>query len=265
MFGKRRGREIDPARAAQKWREYEAMRERQREQQIPLEREWHARRQEEEARAAAEQAEQAQAQRVLKQAQDLVGQLDSAIDCAARHYAAAIQWLQEADTHSRGAQYAWERTLFVSFWEHIEAATQALNSHRIALHHIGDWLDRHQRAYDELTNLSPAQASIAPAMPAQTAEITQSTKANDIATDVETLFNKAQANYQFASIYEQRRNTAAIIDGFSSLAAATSRMSATLSFEYSALRQTFERATTSRAYDPRIATANTVLRALPLR
>lgn len=118
----------------------------------------------------------------------------------------AIEKLNHAETeHKEGA--------FVAFWEHIESATHSINVARMC----HEATQKNAETYSN--KLEEYEASGHPPIFSVSCLVFEKTRAEllETAQRMKNLSYKAQKDYKFATIYEQRRNTSTLVEGFSSL------------------------------------------------
>lgn len=130
----------------------------------------------------------------------------------------ARDWLADARAH-RG------RSAYTPFWDAIENAIANLSSHRALLCKAEEDVNRYRAAVSRVRALAQ-EGTVAElgVMPGGLGDIAHLNAAEVIAADLRAVVYEAQTDYKYASIFEQRRTTAAIVAGFASLSDAILRM-----------------------------------------
>lgn len=167
------------------------------------------------AREAHESAEAAKQQQQIKDAVDAAPKkIVSSYERAARAIVRADECATEADRHfARGA--------FTPFWEAVEGCAKSLNQHRKSLAEVSQGLAEWQRLAASARDIGYRPAVVPPREMAEVATLNPGEK---VAARVGALVDEAHTNRDFATIYEQRRTTQAVIDGFNGLNDAVTRL-----------------------------------------
>lgn len=125
--------------------------------------------------------------------------------------------LASAEKHLDQAEVDFADGAFAPFWNSIEEAAKTLGSFDEGIHHIKDNLSKYSeliRKYDD----TPPQFSLAPQSVAKLSVGTAT------AERMKAIVRTAQRNFQFATIYEQRKTNQILVAGFTNLAEALDRM-----------------------------------------
>lgn len=135
-------------------------------------------------------------------------------------YRTAVEHLENAqDAYDKAVEHR-HASAFTPFWKEIERGVNALIDHRTSV----ETMDREIRAYTRLLANPHAKNEHPVALPVEMSAIAKSGYSDDIAAALRKLTYDAQTNFQFASIYEQRRTTAVVFEGFRSLEDAVHRI-----------------------------------------
>jgi hypothetical protein len=129
--------------------------------------------------------------------------------------------LQSAASNLRLADQEFQRGAFSPFWAAIEEATMRLGELSESLQKFEVLVERHKQLSDKLVANHNQSAS---AFPVRIRDLRAADEARAVSQQMDLIVSKAQTNYQFASIYEQRRTSAILIAGFQSLGSAISGM-----------------------------------------
>lgn len=129
---------------------------------------------------------------------------------AMRRFQEASKWLSHADEFLDWAERYFDEHAFAPFWDSIEGAAKNLAYLHESIPHIKQsFFD-----YSELTRNYPGTPPRFPLAP-------QSIKWLDISTSVakrmDAIVQKAQRDFEFAMIYEQRRTNQILVAGFTTL------------------------------------------------
>ena len=127
-----------------------------------------------------------------------------------KHLRSAEQYLDQADVDfSDGA--------FAPFWDSIENAAKALGCFDEGVHHIKDNASHY-------TELLRKYEGTPPQFPLARKSVTKLGIGTATAERMKAVVRTAQRNFQFATIYEQRRTNKILVAGFTSLAQALEQM-----------------------------------------
>jgi methyl-accepting chemotaxis protein len=120
-----------------------------------------------------------------------------------KHLMSAEQLLDTADNE-------FQEGAFSPFWDSIERATHTLAAVDNSIRLIGDRFNRYNA-------LVKSFARVPPPFPVDPASARRLGSANATAIRLQTIVRKAQRNFQFSTIYEQRKTSKILIAGFNSL------------------------------------------------
>ena len=140
----------------------------------------------------------------------------------------ADAWLVEAQRH-------YVARAFTPFWEACESAMVALAEHRQGVEMVRRAVSDHQEALKRLATEAPELLSRAGIMPDGVIEAENIAAGSHVADRVLQIVYSAQSDFQFASIFEQRRTTAAVVDGFRNMSEAFAGMSRVIGSSYAEL------------------------------
>ena len=152
---------------------------------------------------------------LTRDAATLPGQLLAEYQRAVGSLASAEKALEVARSHRRGRAYT-------PFWEAVEYAFSELQNHGSQIGRVHQWMDQYSRTINELTSGDAGADSLGPGLPAGLERISTVSAYESLAKRLEQEVYSAQQDFEFASIYEQRRTTSAIVIGFGSLTRAVS-------------------------------------------
>lgn len=194
----------------------------------------HRRKQAKQSRAAASQAAAQElerraaenAQRAAQRAQAELARVQGLPSQVVSSYEAASQHAQEASRALNAAQKHRNAGAFTPFWEEIERGIIALNGYRLSLKRAGELSTDYDRS---VRLLAPDMAVSVAQLPQELNAPAAHVAGSRLAQTFEGLVYDAQSDYHFAAIFEQRRTTAAVVDGFNSLTDAVSRMERSIS------------------------------------
>ncbi len=103
--------------------------------------------------------------------------------------------------------------VFAPFWDAIEAATTNLGG----FYTTSEQITAQSREYAQIL---PAFEDAPPKLPIRQDSVNGMVVANGTDTRLKTIVRKAQTNFQFATIYEQRKTNQILVAGFTNLASA---------------------------------------------
>lgn len=149
-------------------------------------------------------------------------------DRALRSYRSAAQHLMAADAAVSAALQHRSGGASTPFWAAIEEGYEHLGQHNQDLDAIRGWADQYPSLLAEVAKVAPNRLSEVPPFPLEASKIADIGPGSLIAGRLQALTYDAQKDFQYASIFEQRRTTAAVIAGFRSLSAAVAGMSAAI-------------------------------------
>jgi hypothetical protein len=186
---------------------------------------------------AAQQSRQDAAMRTVAELEQLRRALRETAQSAVDRFEQLPVLLRTATEAAAHAEVLFEQPSYSPFWEVVEESLAALGAYREQLTLIGQDAQRYVRlAEDQRLAGDPIAAF----------PITvDRAEATDAAAEVESRLQRSVArahqDYGFSSIYEQRRNTATLVQGFSTLNAAVRQMSQLLHGAVSELRTDIDR------------------------
>ncbi|MBS1695763.1 MAG: hypothetical protein JST91_26500 [Actinobacteria bacterium] len=130
--------------------------------------------------------------------------------------------LSNADAHISRAEFEFRDGAFSPFWEEIEQAAVSLGRFSEAL----ETIEQSQRTYSAAVQV---YAGAPPPFSVSRASV-MAARASDNATQrLSVLVREAQRNYQFASIFEQRKTNHILVAGFKNLGDAIYNMASRIS------------------------------------
>ncbi|SHT79112.1 Uncharacterised protein [Mycobacteroides abscessus subsp. abscessus] len=131
--------------------------------------------------------------------------------------------LQSVGANLNVADQEFQRGAFSPFWAAIEEATMHLGAIAEGLQKFEVLIAQHKEASAAVAARFNQQT---PRFPVVLRDIYTVEDAQGLSQRMDTLVARAQTNYQFASIFEQRRTSAILIAGFQNLGSAISGMTA---------------------------------------
>lgn len=134
--------------------------------------------------------------------------------------------LTAASTNLNHAESLFKQRAFSPFWSAIENAVSALAEFSADLRQFEDLVSLHSSTATSLRSTYNEEPA---AFPVKISDLYIAGQAQAISGRVDTIVGKAHQDYQFASIYEQRRTSAIMVEGFSNLGQAISSMTSHLS------------------------------------
>jgi methyl-accepting chemotaxis protein len=169
---------------------------------------------EREAREAAVRAEEiARLERAKRCREDTLSSVNSSLslfELMTQNLNSADAWLDEAeDNFDDGA--------FAPFWDSIEKATKQLARFHANLKNFKETSGRY-------TELVRRIEGVPPEFPISPQSVARLNVAADTTRRLKAIVRKAQCDFQFATIYEQRKTNKILIAGFSNLAQALDGM-----------------------------------------
>lgn len=169
-------------------------------------------------------------ERRLAALESLIGQLNGV-------RAEAIQWkdsipvlVAEIGSCLDGADHECQRGAFSPFWAQIEAATTQLGKLSDCLNRFQALIPSHEelvrsfssqtKSREELVYLVNRSLDGSLAFPVQLRDFYVAEQGQTLALRMNELVDRVSTDYQFSTIYEQRRNTSVMIAGFTNLGSA---------------------------------------------
>lgn len=134
--------------------------------------------------------------------------------------------IQAANSHLDLAEQEYRRTAFSPFWQAIEGATTRLGELSENLNQFTTLTEDHKKIDGELQS---AHQLYADRFPVRLVDIYTAEEGQVVGERMDVLVGRALTDYQFSTIYEQRRTSSILIAGFSSLGNAIAGMTAKIS------------------------------------
>jgi hypothetical protein len=187
------------------------------------------RRRAEQERAAQEQAEvaaqraQAERQRQLRESMQL------SRETAVNAYVRMPEQLLLAEQHLDGAEAEFERRAFSPFWEQVEAALRCLGQ----VYSLVQMTIVQARSFRENEQLLGGYGEHFPVVESDTEAVRAAADATH--ARLGEIVRKSQTDFQFSTIYEQRKTNSILIQGFRTLGDAINGLSTQLSSSFEML------------------------------
>ena len=163
-------------------------------------------------------AEERLLNRRRSQQENFLQQLIGVCNNSAASFEAIPQYLLEAERHLDRADVDFADGAFAPFWDSIEKAAISLGHFTYAVQRIKDDSVRYTQVVKHYRGTPPE-------FPVATESVTKLGVGSTTADRMKNTVHKAQRNFQFATIYEQRKTNQILIAGFKSLAQALDGMS----------------------------------------
>lgn len=176
-----------------------------------------------EARRAREQVESEKRRREYE-LQKLQKEFAALPRTIADHYSASLSQLDTAVVKLDAALGHRQRSAYTPFWGAVETGLVALNEYRLGAERIHAGIQQYGSLRKQLQNAPELKNQAVGAIPNELSKVGHSRAAGIVADRFMETVYEAQTDFHFASIYEQRRTTAAVIAGFSSLQDAVDRL-----------------------------------------
>lgn len=192
-----------------------------------------------EERRKAEREKQEQRDLVQAKKKQAVDKLIENSRVAVRHFELMPTYLSDARQHAEMAKFYRADGAFSPFWASIEGAYISLNNYRQAADTVAFCSEKHFECVEEVirSRVDPNQIFDFPVtLHPQSVQAPAEALVNEL--DIEVY--EAQKHEVFAQIWEQRRTTTAVIDGFNNLEDAVNRMGSSMSRSISSLSHTLE-------------------------
>jgi hypothetical protein len=138
-----------------------------------------------------------------------------------------------AEAHLAVAEREFDERAFAPFWDDVERATNALATYQRRVQGLESNVKEYRTVAERLDDV-PLESPEVP-------ELDVSTRVVDprpTASKLQDIVRRAQRDFEFASIFEQRKTNQILVDGFGSLQDAISCLGATLSDSLSNLADT---------------------------
>lgn len=176
---------------------------------------WEAEQRKQEERLASDErrrarvAEQEARQRAIAHLEQLPSSVVHAYQHASNALAAAEQCVLESERHrANGAA--------TPFWENVEQSLHHMALHREAIAHANSLVAELQRGLATAAERYP-DVGISARLPWGLDGLARIAAHDKLRRDIDAITYEAQCNRDFAFIYEQRRTTAAVYEGFNSI------------------------------------------------
>lgn len=180
-----------------------------------------ARRQRQAERSAQKSREKADAEAKKRDRDYSLNSLTSTHDNAVQLKQAVPALLQSTDAHLRRAEQEFQRGAYSPFWESIEGATRNLAEVADNLQQFNGLVQQHNALTGKLAS---EHRTTTPDFPVRLTDIYVAEQGQELSQRMDMQVAKAQTDYHFATIYEQRRTSAIMIAGFTTLGSAISGM-----------------------------------------
>lgn len=175
------------------------------------------------ARADTRAATQAAERRAHQEQQQQYGtELLKGSEESLKAFEALPKHLLDAESFLDRAERDFEEQAFSPFWDSIEQAAMRLGYFDAGIASIG----RHAKRHGELSKIYEGKS---PLFPLSRDSVERVAIGSTTADRMKAIVRRAQRNFQFASIYEQRRTNQILIAGFNNLAQALDGMADRLS------------------------------------
>ncbi len=172
----------------------------------------------EQARRNAETAAQeAERQRYLKAQSDLQAEMLRLGEKSLTVFESSPALIEAAEGYLEQAARDFEEGVFAPFWDSVERAATALGRFDEGVRDITEASSRY-------TGLVKVFDSVPPAFPLSVPTISKLAAATGTAEKMRGIVRKAQGDFQFATIYEQRKTNQILVKGFTSLGQALEQM-----------------------------------------
>jgi hypothetical protein len=186
------------------------------------------RRRQEEARRLRREAEDESRRLVAAQQVYLGQEIDQINSSAIAAFSQIPRLLLDAEAKLDTAEKEFSEGMFSPFWEAVEKSLRNLASASSNVDRVAECARRHASTverYKAAPAPFPVDARCSAAL-----ELAKKTEQR-----LRAIVRTAQKDFQFATIYEQRRNTNVLIDGFKTLSEAVDRMGARIQFSLQSL------------------------------
>lgn len=130
--------------------------------------------------------------------------------------------INDAESHLDRAEHEFSERAFSPFWDAIEKAVRSLAEFDLSISNI----ERNSTRYVQTAN---AYKGKVPAFPISAKSTSKLSAAEPTSSRLKEIVRKAQRDFQFATIYEQRKTNQILIAGFTNLAQALDTMQTQLS------------------------------------
>lgn len=125
--------------------------------------------------------------------------------------------LKSAEEHLNQAEIDFSDGAFAPFWDSIENATRTLG-------HFAEGVQGIKNNSSQYTDLINMYKKVPPQFPLESKSVEKLTVGTSTAERMKAIVHIAQCNFQFATIYEQRKTNQILVAGFTNLAQALDQM-----------------------------------------
>lgn len=162
---------------------------------------------------------------------NLTSSLNSIPGQAIADYRDAAEWLASTAHYARSAEDHFQESSYSPFWETVEHGYESLSNFRNAMVRVSDLAQAYSQGFTEI-DVAFLESQELPTefqrFPFEISESNLEPESLRIEEYLHSVVQQAQKDYSFASIYEQRRTTSAVIQGFGSLSSAIQYMSSSI-------------------------------------
>lgn len=166
---------------------------------------------------AAKRKEELEEQRVLLEQESVIKELIDIHYWALEQYHYLPYIFLEAEKHLDKAEVEFKQNAFAPFWSSIELALDQLGNFSQAVLKITQWSKRHEM-------LINSYAGDTFNFPINLKSVKAMSVSSIITNRLESIVRKAQTNFEFSMIFEQRRTNKLLHTGFANLAQAVDGM-----------------------------------------
>jgi len=178
---------------------------------------YRAKQREEEVRLREGREETARDQRLRAEQENLRAQMIAVARQSLEVFESMPNCLSRAEALLDQAEVDFSESAFAPFWDSIEGAAKTLG-------HFDEAVRRLNQKSVRYGELSAAYLGTPPAFPLTSFSVSRLGVSNNTAARMRAVVRSAQRNFQFATIYEQRKTNQILVAGFTSLANALDRM-----------------------------------------
>jgi len=146
-------------------------------------------------------------------------------------YVSVLELVPQAERHLTQAEAEFTEGVFAPFWDQIEFATNNLAAFHQMLGRMKEQAREYRRGITELPYPMPVVEAVIGSLPDH----------QPASVRLQSLVRRAQANFQFASIYEQRKTNKILVHGFTNLGAAIYSMGSSITTAINDLSQVVEK------------------------
>lgn len=150
---------------------------------------------------------------------------------ALNSYRDAAGWLAAATQYAQNAEDHFNESAYSPFWENVEHSYVSLSNFRNSMGAVSSFAQNYSETFAELDVTFLESQDLRTELeefPFEIADSNLEVESLQVEAYIHSVVRQAQKDYSFASIYEQRRTTSAVIEGFGSLSSAIQSMSSSL-------------------------------------